>query len=619
MTSRYEICKQTLLHNTLYAKNKNINIVIILFDTSARIYTNTEISELTKGKLITNTFFSFELHEKLTYEQIIDHIEKSNPMGGTDFLIPFTLFDNIKEFEKGDIFFLSDGYNSNPLENKDIEFLNNFKHRITTLGIGNKNNFDYDTLSDMSKNNLVVEGNTAEIIQQELLAQMSDSTTNDIDEWTDVKIVLYSQEDILKCGSMMEVERITEDEYNSINYISNTNNSNLILEKYESNNFIIKKKYIEIDTNININRNTLYFIVDQSGSMDDDINNDYNNDNNSQLLLSDDNLLNDQDNDNISNYIKYTYKLSNMKYYHRIIFHCMDISKFKGYISWTDKTGNKIMSLTESSKYINKDDLQLDNILTITNELGHLINISNVCDNSEKIGNFRKINKICKDNEELFEMFNNNIINDSSLTELLFFNKKYGMKLYNNTLSYSEHNMNELLAGICSGGGARALSAAVTMSSINGQTPSQQPYSDKRHDKYDMTLCTICFLENRQYIFSCGHCYSCYDCAQKLLISEPKNKCSYCKKDVKWIRKITMTDEQKDNKHYFKCISDNCYNIATIVAECKPINSEDNGYHLTYCKRCYKNILSNYKKTKKTRVCFCGQDILKIKENIYFN
>ena len=228
MTSRYEICKQTLLHNTLYAKSKNINIVIILFDTSARIYTNTEISSLTKEKLFTNISFSYELNEKLSYNQIIDYIEKSNPMGGTDFLIPFTLFTNIKEFEKGDIFFLSDGYNSNTLENKDLEFLNNFKDRITTLGIGNKNNFDYDTLSNMSKNNSVVEGNSSEIIQQELLAQMSDSTTNDNDEWTDVKIVLYSHEDILKCGSMMEVERITEDEYNLLNFISNTNNTNLI-------------------------------------------------------------------------------------------------------------------------------------------------------------------------------------------------------------------------------------------------------------------------------------------------------------------------------------------------------------------------------------------------------
>ena len=616
MTSRYEICKQTLLHNTLYAKSKNINIVIILFDTSARIYTNTEISSLTKEKLFINISFSYELNEKLSYNQIIDYIEKSNPMGGTDFLIPFTLFTNIKEFEKGDIFFLSDGYNSNTLENKDLEFLNNFKNRITTLGIGNKNNFDYDTLSNMSKNNSVVEGNSSEIIQQELLAQMSDSTTNDNDEWTDVKIVLYSHEDILKCGSMMEVERITEDEYNLLNFISNTNNTNLILEKYKSNNFIIKKKYIEIDTNIDINKNTLYFIVDQSGSMEDDINNDYNN--NSSILISDTNTKPVYA-DNLS-YVKYTYKLPNMKYYHRIIFNSNDISKCKGYISWIDKTGNKIMSLSDSSKYINKDsDLELDNILTITNEIGHLINISNVCDNSERIGNFRKINKICKDNKTFFEMFDNNIINDSSLTELLFFNKKNGMKLYNNTLSYSERNMNELLSGISSGGGARALSAAITMSSITGQTPSQQPCYEKTHNKYDMTLCTICFSENRQYIFSCGHCYSCYDCAQKILISEPKNKCSYCKKDVKWIRKITMSEDQKDNKHYFKCISDDCYNIATIVAECKPMNSEDKGYHLTYCNRCYKNILSNYKKTKKTRVCFCGQDILKIKENIYFN
>ena len=55
---------------------------------------------------------------------------------------------------------------------------------------------------------------------------------------------------------------------------------------------------------------------------------------------------------------------------------------------------------------------------------------------------------------------------------------------------------------------------------------------------------------------------------------EPKNKCCYCKNDITWIRKITMNEDQKNNKHYFKCITNECYNIACIVADCEKINSE---------------------------------------------
>jgi len=558
--------------------------------------------------------FEYELFDELTYDQIIDHIKFTCPMGGTDFLIPFNIFKQINEFGSGDIFFLSDGYNTSILLENDIEFLNTFKDRITTLGIGNKNNFDSLTLSKMSKNNSVIEGNSSDIIQQELLAQMSDSTTNEIDNWTDVKIIVCGHEDTLKCGSMMEVERISEEDYNAINYKSNSNNDNLIIEKYK-NNFIIKKK--ETIINSNPITETLYFVVDQSGSMDDSINSRNYNHNSPKISF-----LEQNENPSEGEYIKYTYKLSNMKHYHRIIFNT-DLTKFKGQISWTDKFGNNVsQSLNDNTKYIIKEDSTFDKILSVTNELGQLINISNVCDNDEKIGNFRKINKICTENADIFKLFNDNsnLLNDFSLTELLFFNKKHGMKLYNNTLSPGERNMNQLLVGISSGGGGRALSATATMSSVMGRTPSQQPdYEETNNNKHDMTMCTICYSEIRQYVFSCGHCYSCKDCAEKILISDPKNKCSYCTKDVEWIRKITMNEEQKDSKHYFKCITDQCYNIASIVSECKPIDSEDNGYHLTYCKKCYHNVISKYKKAKIIHNCFCGKEILKIKDKVYFN
>lgn len=616
MTSRYKVCKDTLLHNIAYAKNKKINIVIILFDTSTRVYTNISISTETKKNIqLIPDDNSCELHDSLSYNEIMESIINSEPMGGTEFLLPFIVFDKIKEFKSGDIFFLSDGYNTSTLEENDVNFLNTFKHRITTLGIGNKNNFDSTLLTKMSKNNSVIEGINSDIIQQELLAQMSDSSTIEQDQWTNVKIVICGHEDILKCGSMMQVEQISEEYYNLIKYVSNTDSANLCIEKYASNNFIIKKKDTNIEKNIEKNNtivpDTLYFVVDQSGSMNDDINHtEYNS---PQYSVQDVEI---EDRNESLHYVKYTYSISDMKYYHRVIFNCSET--FKGYISWTDSKNNTNIMVLNPSETINNPDI--DKILSVTNELGHYINISNICDTSEKIGNFRKINKICEENKALFENIKNT---DFSLTELLFFNKKQGMKLYMNTLSPGERNINALLAGVSSSGGGRALSAAATMNSTSGHTPSQHLHHDEVNiNNYDMTLCTICYSDIRQYVFSCGHCYSCKDCAQKILISEPKNKCCYCKKDITWIRKITMSDDQKDTKHYFKCISNDCYNIASIVSECKPINSDDSGYHLTYCKKCYNNMVYKYKKIKKSdmnRRCFCGEDIIKIKDSIFFN
>jgi hypothetical protein len=613
MTSRYKVCKDTLLCNITYAKNKNINIVIILFDTSSRVYTNSIISTETKEilKLLPEEQ-SCELHDSLSYDKIMEYIINSEPMGGTDFLIPFVLFDKIKEFNKGDIFFLSDGYNTSPLQGSDIEFLSTFKSRITTLGVGNKHNFDSTNLSKMSKDNLVIEGMNSDIIQQELLAQMSDSSTVEQYPWKNVTIVLCGHEDTLKCGTMMHAQRISEDHYNSINYVSNTDTKNLVFERYGSNNFLIKKKEIILDVNSNSTSDTLYFVVDQSGSMNDDIH--HNEHNTPSYSVEADTP---QEIDDSLPYVKYTYTVSDMKYYHRVIFNSSEA--YKGYISWTDHENNtKVIALDNSISIDNTNlDENMNKILSVTNTLGHYINISNVCDNSQKIGNFRNINKICEENKELFANVKNI---DFSLIELLFFNKKQGMKLYNSTLSPGERNMQFLLAGASSSGGGRALSAAATMNSVSGNTPSQQYYDQEANNNHhDMTLCTICYSEIRQYVFSCGHCYSCKDCAEKILISEPKNKCCYCKKDITWIRKITMNDDQKDTKHYFKCISDDCYNIATIVSECIPMNSDDSGYHLTYCKKCYNSMVSKYKKMKKSKNCFCGEEIKKIKDSIFFN
>jgi len=45
--SRYDVCKQTLLINTEYAKKKKKNIVILSFDDKVRLYTNVKLSDET--------------------------------------------------------------------------------------------------------------------------------------------------------------------------------------------------------------------------------------------------------------------------------------------------------------------------------------------------------------------------------------------------------------------------------------------------------------------------------------------------------------------------------------------------------------------------------------------
>jgi hypothetical protein len=335
--------------------------------------------------------------------------------------------------------------------------------------------------------------------------------------------------------------------------------------------------------------------------------------------------------DNITKtHVKYTLKLETMKHYQRILMSCSNPDKIKAYISWDsmDKTTNeperKTMNINDHTKWILMNNDKINKVLSVTNEIGHYINISNISDKNDRIGNFRKIKKIYEVNKNIFTLLDTEPIDDCSLTELLFFNKNHGLKLYNSTLTHGQRNVDHLLFS-ASSGGSRAVSAAVTMSASIARTPSQQPQyeEDKNINNIDISICSICFSEIRQYVFSCGHCYACHDCAEKLLISEPMNRCSYCKKTVTWIRKITMTEDQKNSNHYFKCITEDCYNIASIVTKCKPISSNDSdnsdqGYHLTYCNKCFNGVKTN-KKSKKMRACFCGETITTIQDNIYFN
>lgn len=639
--SRYDICKQTLLTNIQYAKQKNIPILINLFDHSVRLFTNITFGTDTKDLIKTKLDNKCIINDNLTYDQIMDYINNSHPMGSTDFLIPFEVLKCISELDdNAEIFFLSDGHNGRALNEENLNFLTSYKNRITTLGIGSKLNYDGVLMSKMSKNNETVEGQSADIIQQELLAQMSDTNLN-IDTWTNVEINIIGKKSDLNVGSMMTLSNISKEEYDAIIFEHNTDNTNLVLDIGTKNNMMISKKDVMIDSSIELKTNMLIFIVDQSGSMADYV--DSNNmsyggghlslipptpiflvNQEPAIPIEDLNIINSEE--NTSDYVKYTMKLPKMKSYQRIIFSSENL-EFKAQIKWTDVDNTiKTMILHDIKKYKPITDPVIDQSVDIANIIGNYINIATISNKDDNIGYFRKINQICKKNNKFFDdILENKILTDFSLMELLFYNKKQGLILFNSTMTKSERNMHELLGAVSAGGGYKLLAATATMSAVCERTPSSQGGGEDGDGHYgipinrDISICSICFDEIREYMFSCGHCYACKSCAEKALDSNPKNKCSYCKQDVTWIRKIKMTEDQKNNEHYYKCISNECYNIASIVAKCKPMDEEDSGHHLTYCKKCFTNVKCEYKKSKKTHNCFCGCEITTIVDNIYFN
>lgn len=665
MPTRYDICKETLICNTEYAKKKNINIAIFLFDNNATLYTNIKISDESKYLITTNYKKQYLLFDNTSYDNIIKAINLSHPSGGTDFLAPYELLDCIIEFkDANEIFFLSDGENNTKLTAGNLGFIQKYKSKTTTMGIGHKETYDHETLSLISKTNDTVEGSTADIIQQELLSQMADGSDHDIDNWYNIKLTLIGSVDNFQIGSIMKAEKITEDVYKTTKFKSNVDNKSLVIENY-NNNIVVKKLNSMLESNINLKTDLLLFMVDQSGSMETDISSGslkasysfgpiaplsiltqvdshspdasviYDVSDSEHylpepaiLLPSADILLEEEanktDSEEVVEYVKYTMNLLNMKYYQRVVYKVIDPTKFKAKIEWEDSKKNKFaMVLHDSIKYINVDNSKIEKMIELANEIGHNINIASISSDDDNIGNFRKINSICNKNKDYFkELSNDKDIIDFSLSEILFYNKKHGLKLYYNTLSPGELNIHDLLSAT-SDSASRMLSAAATMSVALQRTPSSQPPRENEANINicrDMSMCTICFNEIREYVFSCGHCYACKDCAEKVLISEPTNKCSYCKQNVSWIRKITMTENQKDKDHYFKCITEDCFNVACIVASCDKIKDiDDDGYHLTYCEKCFSHVKKAYKRVKKTHQCFCGKDILKIKENIYFN
>lgn len=678
--SRYSECKQTLLTNTQYAKKKNINIAIFLFDDKVRLYTNVKLSDETNEiiQIFKDPLYSSaQVYDNLSYDEIIMYINNSNPMGGTNFLAPFNLLEKIKEFDdpKNEIFFLSDGFNNTKLSKTNLEYLSRYKSRITTMGIGKKECFDHTTLSLMSKTDNTIEGESADIIQQELLAQMADASDHDIDIWKNVTVTIMCESNSATVATLMTVDKITEEEF-KVDYAATSANPNLIIDEYNGN-FLIKKK--QVISEVDLKTDLLIFMVDQSGSMQNSVTNENiyaggmhhghlmppsayfgsgagagiggifpvqpfgeaaagagswispistqaSTEASEPLVISTgvtaDLMLEDAEVETeVEQYIKYTIKFQNMKYYHRIIYSIINPAKFKAKIEWDDVADkHHVMVLHDPSKWLKQEDEYIKTIINLASIIGNCINVAGITDKELNIGNFRKISNICDKNKELFAELIDKPISDFSLSEVLFNNKKQAIKLYYSLLSPCQRNMAELLRGV-SDGASRQLSASATMSVALQRSVSSQaaPEPEHNHNTTDMSLCTMCYSEVREYIFSCGHCYACKECAEKLLISAPKNTCAYCKQTVTWIRKLTMTEDQKDSKSYFKCITDECFNIATIVAKCKPMNEDDMGYHLTYCDKCFKHVVKSYKRLKKTHICFCGEEIKKIKEHVYFN
>ena len=681
--TRFQIVQESLLYNIKYAEKNKLDIVICMFNSEVVLFTNISIGDKSKelcNKLLNKCF----IIDKLTYEQMIESINNSHAKGGTNFVVPFELLSCIKEIDTtSEIFFLSDGYNNAKLSDKNLNNILAYKHRITSLGVGNESSYDKTLLSQMSKDDETLEGKSADIIQQELLAQMTDVSMETLDLWKNVKLTLMSKNDNLKVGlTGVQVFKITEDEYMKTNFVQDSENANLILTIGSKNNIMIRKETPILTADVVSKKNMTIYIADCSGSMDEYADLDYKYKykyNNSPLSLAPPmspsyapspvpshapspvhspvhspvpspvpplDLSNihmvdsgpvlaptlelDQENTDeepITEYIKYTMDLNNMKSYQRIIF-SYENSDFKAQITWTDSDNKEhTMILHDLTKYNKITDPIIDQSLDIANNIGHYINISNLSNKDDQIGNFRTINQIINKYASFMkQIVNEKTLSDFSLMELLFYNKKQGLKLYRSTMTYSEKNMHELMKNTSAGARCKLLAASATMSAVCNQTPSTQAQPEENDNVYskkdkDIVMCSICYGNPREFIFSCGHCYTCKKCAEQVLASTPKNKCSYCKDTVTWIRKIIMTNDQKNMEHYYKCINQECYNIASIVSKC-PTNSEkyqdDSGFHLTYCQKCFSNVKRDYKKLKKTHACFCGHEITSIVSKIYF-
>lgn len=61
--------------------------------------------------------------------------------------------------------------------------------------------------------------------------------------------------------------------------------------------------------------------------------------------------------------------------------------------------------------------------------------------------------------------------------------------------------------------------------------------SSSSEELYDGRICVICYDEERNCFFvPCGHCATCYDCAQRIFDGESK-ACPVCRRPIRKVRK----------------------------------------------------------------------------------
>lgn len=140
--------------------------------------------------------------------------------------------------------------------------------------------------------------------------------------------------------------------------------------------------------------------------------------------------------------------------------------------------------------------------------------------------------------ERLYSLYHKNISN----TIL----KKFIRKKYNELLSTEEKKMVVLLHN-----------------EINSKINHKEIYQE-----YE-PICSICYQNPKEILFSCFHTVSCKDCSLKI-INRIHPTCPICRKEIEWLRIIKMKE---------KCI--HCSeNIPTIYQE--PCS------HILYCSECFR-------------------------------
>ncbi|KAM1291710.1 hypothetical protein ACFX13_019097 [Malus domestica] len=81
----------------------------------------------------------------------------------------------------------------------------------------------------------------------------------------------------------------------------------------------------------------------------------------------------------------------------------------------------------------------------------------------------------------------------------------------------------DIESGNCSSSSSNSSNAVITSSS---------------EDLYDGKICVICYTEQRDcFLVPCGHCATCYDCAQRIFYGETKT-CPICRRFIRKVRRL---------------------------------------------------------------------------------